>query len=97
DAPCSGVHMLWAALFLASAVGFLDRFGPARYLAALSAALLLAVVGNALRAASLFYVESGIVTTDMPATAHDAIGLAAFAMTAVAFIAIVKRRPWRPA
>jgi len=97
DAPCSGVHMLWAALFLASAVGFLDRFGPERYLAALAIALVLAVAGNALRAASLFYVESGIVTTGMPAAAHDAIGLAAFAMTAMAFVAIVRRRPWRPA
>jgi exosortase/archaeosortase family protein len=97
DAPCSGVHMLWAALFLASAVGFLDRFGLARYLAALAVALVLAIAGNALRAASLFYVESGIVTTGMPAAAHDAIGLAAFAMTAMAFVAIVRLRPWRTA
>jgi exosortase/archaeosortase family protein len=96
DAPCSGVHMLWAALFLASAIGFLDRFGPGRYLAALAVALVLAVAGNAVRAASLFYVESGIVTAGMPA-AHDAIGLAAFAMTATAFVAIVRSRPWRAA
>lgn len=95
DAPCSGVHMLWAALFLASAIGFLDRFGAARYLAALAVATALAIAGNAVRAASLFYVESGIVAT--PAAAHDAIGLAAFAMTAMAFVAIVRRRPWRPA
>jgi exosortase/archaeosortase family protein len=97
DAPCSGVHMLWAALFLASAIAFLDRFGTARYLAAVAVALVLAVAGNALRAASLFYVESGIVTTGMPAAAHDAIGLAAFAMTATAFVAVVRRRPWRAA
>src|SRR5262249_14369692 len=87
DAPCSGVHMLWASLSLASAVGFLDRLGAARYLVALAVAPVLAVAGNALRATSLFYVESGIVSTDVPAAAHDSIGLAAFAMTAVAFIA----------
>ena len=54
------------------------------------AALALAVAGNALRAASLFYVEAGLIA-DAPAWWHDGIGLAAFALSAAATLWLLVR------
>jgi exosortase/archaeosortase family protein len=90
DAPCSGVSMLWAGLLLTLLGCFLLRLPPARILVALAAALPLAVAGNALRAASLFYVEAGLIA-DAPAWWHDGIGLAAFALSSAATLWLMVR------
>lgn len=90
DAPCSGVSMLWAGLLLTLLGAILLRLPTARMLTALVGALALAVAGNALRAASLFYVEAGLIA-DAPAWWHDGIGLAAFALSAAATLWLLMR------
>jgi exosortase/archaeosortase family protein len=90
DAPCSGVSMLWAGLLLTLLGCVLLRLSPTRMLIGLAAALALAIAGNALRAGSLFYVEAGLVA-DAPAWWHDGIGLAAFALSAVATLWLLAR------
>ncbi len=91
DGPCSGVRMLWALLVLACLGGVLQRMPPARFAVLLGATVAVAVVGNALRAASLFYLETGFVTAMRGPVAHEAIGLAAFAIAAVAALALLTR------
>lgn len=96
DAACSGVRMLWAATFLASAIGLIAGFGPARYARALLIALALAVAGNVLRAASLFYVENGFVQGLQGPVVHEAVGIAAFVLLAAMTALLVAPRQWRP-
>lgn len=99
DAPCSGVRMLWAALLLASAIALVQRFGFRRYASAMALAVAAAILGNALRAASLFYLENGFIPQLEGPVAHEAVGLAAFAITGAVLIAMLRPRPaaWRPA
>jgi exosortase/archaeosortase family protein len=85
DAPCSGISMLWASLLLTFMVCMLFRFGIGRTLVATIIAIVLALAGNVLRASSLFYVEAGFIA-DAPPWWHDAIGLAAFAISATATV-----------
>jgi len=92
DGPCSGIRMLWAALVLASVLAVAGRFGPWRYARALGLAVAIAVAGNALRAASLFYLENGFVAPLRGPVAHEAVGVMAFAMLGLATIALVRPR-----
>ena len=91
DGPCSGVRMLWASLVLASLVALARGFGPFGYARGLLLAVGIAVVGNGLRAASLFYLENGAVTGLSGGLTHEAVGLLAFAMVAIAVLAATHR------
>lgn len=91
DGPCSGVRMLWAALLLASLVATVRRLGPLRYLYLLCLAVIAAVAGNALRAASLFYLETGFLAPFEGSVAHELVGIAAFAFLAAALVAAAWR------
>ena len=91
DGPCSGVKMLWAALMLASLIAFAQGAGLLRYAGLLAIAVAAAVVGNALRAASLFYIENGFIAPLQGPVAHEAVGIAAFAMLALAILAASPR------
>lgn len=88
DGPCSGVRMLWAALLLASLIAAARGFGPGRFLLALGLAALLALFGNALRAAGLFYLETGHAPWASGPVMHEGVGLAAFALVAAAALAL---------
>jgi exosortase/archaeosortase family protein len=90
DAPCSGVSMLRAGLLLTLLGATLLRLSPVRMLTALAAALAFAVAANALRAASLFYVEAGLIA-DAPAWWHDGIGLSAFVLSSAATLWLLVR------
>jgi exosortase len=92
DAPCSGVRMLWTCWFLASALAYLYRFAAARYALALGIATLFAIAGNIVRATSLFYVEADILETGDATWLHEAVGLVAFAMTALLLLAAIRPR-----
>jgi exosortase/archaeosortase family protein len=92
DAPCSGVRMLWAGLFLAAVLSWRLRPWPA--LACLALASVTVILANALRAAALFYPEAGLVS--LPHVAHQAIGLAAFALVAIAVAVAARRLEVRP-
>ncbi|MES2339163.1 MAG: archaeosortase/exosortase family protein [Pseudomonadota bacterium] len=88
DGPCSGVRMLWAALVLASIAALVGRHRPPAYARTLAVATFIAVAGNALRAASLFYLENGYVDRLQGPVAHQAVGVLAFVMVAVAVLAL---------
>lgn len=87
DAPCSGVNMLWTALLLALVLAALGRCSLGRTALLGAAATVLAVTGNAVRAASLFLTESGVLA--LPAAwadasshqvLHQGLGIVAFAL-----------------
>lgn len=80
DGPCSGIRMLWAMLVLASLAAAIKRLPPIRFALLLVGAVVVAILGNALRAAGLFYLESGFVPVLQGPVTHEAVGLAAFAL-----------------
>jgi len=90
DAPCSGVNMLWAGLLLTLMGCVLFRFGAIRVMIAVAASLVLAIGCNVLRAASLFYVEAGLIPS-APSWWHEGIGLAAFVLSSVVTLWLLGR------
>lgn len=78
DPPCSGVRMLWFALFAAAVLSARFNLRMSRALALSGSAIVLVVFGNGLRAALLFFPESGLIT--LPDWAHEAAGLLVFAL-----------------
>lgn len=95
DGPCSGVRMLWASLVLASIVALAGAQRPLAYARTLLIATAIAILGNALRAASLFYVEHGRIERLQGPVAHEAVGMIAFALVAAGLLAVLRpqRRP----
>jgi exosortase/archaeosortase family protein len=81
DAPCSGVNMLWAGMLLTFMGCVLLRLHLMKVVLAVGSTLLLAIVCNALRASSLFYVEAGLIA-QVPAWWHEGIGIASFIVSA---------------
>ena len=80
DGPCSGVRMLWASLLLTSILSFIGKIGPWRYILALIITTVLAIFANALRAASLFYIETGFVPIMEGPIFHEMVGVSSFIM-----------------
>jgi exosortase/archaeosortase family protein len=77
DAPCSGVNMLWTALFMALAVSGMFQFNSLRTCLAVAVAVTAVTMGNGIRAAALFQAEVGGL--NLPAWSHTAAGLVSFA------------------
>ncbi|MEZ0275717.1 MAG: exosortase/archaeosortase family protein [Roseimicrobium sp.] len=73
DPPCAGVRMLWTGLFVSAFLAARQRAGAWHTLTLLFTAVACVLLGNALRAAILFFPESGIV--GWPHWTHEAIGL----------------------
>jgi exosortase/archaeosortase family protein len=95
DAPCSGINMLWAGLLLTLMGCVLLRLSATKTIAAAMMSIIVSIAANVLRASSLFYVEAGILA-DVPTWWHDAIGLAAFTLSALAMLWILLRlEHWR--
>ena len=84
--------MLWGALFLASALALMARLPLRRYALLLAATIPLTIFANALRAASLFYLEADAAALSLPPAAHELTGLAAFTMLAVSVLALGNRQ-----
>jgi exosortase/archaeosortase family protein len=95
DAACAGVHMLWTALVLTSAIALIGRFSLLRYGGAVMIAVAITIFGNALRAASLFYLENGFIASMSGAFYHEVIGVMAFGLLAVAIVLAIAPRQWR--
>ena len=89
DAPCSGVKMLWAGLYLACALAAFRSLSTLQTAVLLAASIFAVILGNVLRTVALFYVEAQVVTG--PAWWHDAVGVAAF-LGAATMVAIVGTR-----
>jgi len=82
DAPCSGVKMLWAGLYLACALALSYRLNMLRTVAALALGCCVIVAANTLRATALFYSESGVAR--LPEWGHQGTGVVCFAGAACA-------------
>ncbi|MCC6485901.1 MAG: archaeosortase/exosortase family protein [Candidatus Hydrogenedentes bacterium] len=92
DAPCSGVKMLTSALVMGAALSVLLRLRPRATLALVAAAGVIAVLGNAHRAATLFVI--GAPETEV----HAVIGIVVFiecALVLAGLGAFMKRRELR--
>jgi len=90
DAPCSGVNMLWAGLLLTLMGSVLLRLGMLEVTAGIALSLVLVIAGNVLRTSSLFYLEAGLVP-HTPGWWHDAIGIVAFGLSAIAILWVLTR------
>ncbi len=74
DAPCSGVRMLSASIAMGAGVAVLYQFNPLRTLLLIWVSFVLAIFGNAHRAATLYVAGIG---PDFPE--HGALGIIVFA------------------
>lgn len=91
DGPCSGIRMLWAALLLTSLLSLIGRLEVWRYGAALILTVVLAIFANALRAASLFYLETGFVPRMEGAFFHELVGISSFALLGMLLVFLFHR------
>jgi exosortase len=92
DAPCSGVHMLWVAMFLTSLLSYLQRADAVRFVVNVVVAFAVVVLGNVVRNTLLFVKEAQIVA--LPGWTHVATGLGAFFVTSALIAALVRWRPY---
>ncbi len=81
DVPCSGIRMLWAGLYLALAAACVYECRPWRTCAVMAAAVGAVIVGNALRTAAIFHLETGLLPVAAGAAdaVHAGAGLVVFA------------------
>ncbi len=86
DAPCAGIKMLWSGLFLNFTLAAWANLGLGMTWLCTSLTLFSVFIGNVLRAAALFFTESGILAA--PDFMHQAIGLAVFGLVAIAVFSI---------
>jgi exosortase/archaeosortase family protein len=86
DAPCSGVRMLWAALFVAATASALLDLDVKRSAYAGAVTVLAVLLGNVFRAAALFYIEAGLV--EAPRWTHSGVGVVAFAAVVAIVLAV---------
>ena len=84
DAPCSGIKMLWAGMFLAFLLAAVNNFNWLRSAIVCVSAVAVVILANILRATALFYVEAGVI--DVPAWTHTGVGVLMFALTAVCIV-----------
>lgn len=89
DVPCSGVHMLWAGLFLAMTLAALYRCNAIRTALAAGAASGIVIGANVLRATALFFKEAHLVS--LPEWTHAGIGLLVFGAGAWAILLLMER------
>lgn len=89
DAPCSGLSMIWSGMFLTFILIALYPLNLHRTLFVCALAAIMLVLGNALRVASLFYIETGQMKP-FPLL-HDMVGLAVFAFTACGVAWMIQR------
>lgn len=89
DAPCSGIRMLWMALYLTLTLGWALRLSARRTGLAVAATLVLVILVNTLRAAALFYLEADVLA--LPAWTHDGVGVVLFVGLAAALMAGLHR------
>ena len=92
DAPCSGIAMLWALVLVTLMAAVITRLSLAKLSLALLLTVTVAIAANALRVSSLLYATT-VLGTSEPPWLHEAVGLAAFAVSAV-LLAAGLRNPW---
>ncbi|MBS1992083.1 MAG: archaeosortase/exosortase family protein [Cyanobacteria bacterium SZAS LIN-2] len=92
DAPCSGIRMLWASLYLAATLASLRCLNFKNGFALMALAVVASVFANVLRVTSLFYLETGIVTVPQrySGAVHEGVGVAVFFMLAICLLYLAK-------
>lgn len=88
DAPCSGVKMLWSAMYLVYTLSALHRLSFIQTSVAIAAAVATVVAANAVRAAALFYIETGMLR--LPHWAHEATGMVSFTVGACLILRVIQ-------
>ncbi len=88
DAPCSGLRMMWSALFLAVCLAAMHRHRAGRTAVILVATVVTVIAANVLRTTSLFFIEAELLSA--PAWFHPAAGLAVYGLTALALLLVVR-------
>jgi len=71
------------------------RLSAPKVMLAVALSVVLVIAGNVLRAASLFYVEAGLVL-DAPGWWHEGIGIAAFVLSSAITLWLLGRLRDRP-
>jgi exosortase/archaeosortase family protein len=95
EAPCSGLRMLWTGAFVTLLALWHFGLRPAGSIAVALAALGLVWLGNVLRSAALFYVESGLIAA--PGWIHPALGSVVFLGVCIALWEGTRRMvEWKP-
>lgn len=81
DAPCSGIKMLWFALFITFTLSSYLSLGRKATVLAAFLAFVASLFANALRVTSLFYIETGLLKLPQydEAFLHQGSGLIVFA------------------
>lgn len=94
DAPCSGVKMMWSSMYLSYTLAALSRLSSLRTMLVMLFTVFAVVCANGLRAAALFYTETGIVA--LPDWAHSAIGVVCFTLALGAIVyAMGQAKHWQ--
>jgi len=93
DAPCSGIRMLWAALYLAATLASLRGFNIKNGLLFMTLSVVAALVANVLRVTSLFYLETGTIALppNYNVVVHEGVGVAVFFMLAIGLLYVATR------
>jgi exosortase/archaeosortase family protein len=89
DAPCSGIKMLWAGLYLNFTLACFHGASPSKTWVASVLTILTIFVGNTLRTTVLFYSEAHILT--LPTWSHQGVGIVAFLGMALAIVSFHKQ------
>jgi len=84
DAPCAGIKMLWAGLYLNFTLATWHQLSFITTWLSTSFTLFSVFIGNICRATLLFFTESGLVHA--PEIAHQAIGMLVFAFVVIAVL-----------
>jgi len=93
DAPCSGIHMAWAAYFTACVAGTWLRLPDRIFLRRLPWLSLLIIAGNVIRNTLLIIKESGMLP--LPQWTHEGIGLLIFSGVCMLILRLMAR-PFAP-
>lgn len=84
DPPCAGVRMLWSSCFVTAVIALRMGLGWTRTAGLFVAAVACVIAGNGLRAAIVFFPESGRV--EWPEWAHPGVGLIVHALVLLAIL-----------
>jgi exosortase len=89
DAPCSGVKMLWAGLYLSFTLAAFFRLDGRRTLLLGAVAVGIVLLANVMRTTALFFVEAKVMVVDE--TWHSGIGMTVFVFAALGVAAAAHR------
>lgn len=87
DAPCSGIKMLWAGMFLTFTLLCLYELPAFKSVLLVLLAFAVIIGANVFRAVALFYLEAGVLR--MPWWGHEYAGVIAFVLEAAGIVSIL--------